>query len=109
MLTEYRQQHVPHDGQRFGALQIVEWSITPVIVDPRYWVSPLSGMEFLLVESTGNGDSEYRRVGYLSTTRGSADFGSLRDSETKNFKRLAELAVTEARSRKVPSHTITLV
>jgi hypothetical protein len=96
--AEYAQQHVPHPGQRFGALCIVEWADSPIKVESqRARPEPPKGMELLLVESTGTGDSEFRRVGCLSTSRLCNGFGlSTQANFTENAaERLHEFSVGE--------------
>lgn len=56
---EFSQQHKEHAGQRFGIVRLVRY------LDARHgegWVAELFGAHFLLVESTGEGSDEYRRV-----------------------------------------------
>lgn len=50
-------QHAPCPNQEFGVLEIVLWDKAPG--------SNVPGMDFLLVESTGRQDGEYRRIGQL--------------------------------------------
>ncbi|TGO61150.1 hypothetical protein BOTNAR_0133g00140 [Botryotinia narcissicola] len=63
---EFEQQHIPHSNQKFGAFLLVH--IEGVSEDNNGF--NLDGsLAFLLVESTGNVDSEYRRVGAIMIQR----------------------------------------
>jgi hypothetical protein len=57
IIYEIFQQHAPCPNQEFGVLEIVRWDKAPG--------SNVPGMDFLLVESTGREDGEYRRIGQL--------------------------------------------
>jgi hypothetical protein len=55
---EFLQQHIPAQNQTFAILELVRWAKAPG--------SRVPGMEFMALESTGNGDDEYRRIGLFS-------------------------------------------
>ncbi|KAF7876719.1 hypothetical protein EAF04_001803 [Stromatinia cepivora] len=66
---EFEQQHIPHPNQKFGAFLLAH--IEGVAEDVDNF--PLVGnLAFLLVESTGNIDNEYRRVGAMNIHRSNA-------------------------------------
>ncbi|KAE8454639.1 hypothetical protein EG329_000262 [Mollisiaceae sp. DMI_Dod_QoI] len=54
MVYEFYQQHSPCANQEFGAVELVRWDKSPGSLEP--------GIDFLLVESTGRRDGEYRRI-----------------------------------------------
>ncbi|KAK6609138.1 heterokaryon incompatibility protein [Botrytis cinerea] len=63
---EFEQQHVPHPNQKFGAFLLMY--IEGVTEDNSSF--NLDGsLAFLLVESTGNVENEYRRVGAIVVQR----------------------------------------
>ena len=57
MVYEFFQKHIPCLDQEFGAVELVRWGKAPGSLDP--------GIDFLLVESTGQGNC-YRRISQLS-------------------------------------------
>ncbi|RAL62017.1 hypothetical protein DID88_002506 [Monilinia fructigena] len=66
---EFEQQHISHSNQRFGAFLLAH--IEGVSEDGDSFI--LAGnLAFLLVESTGNIDNEYRRVGAIKIDRPNA-------------------------------------
>lgn len=54
-IWEFYQQHKPHKNQHFAIIEIVRWNKAPGDGNP--------GMNFLLLESTGRKEGEYRRIG----------------------------------------------
>jgi hypothetical protein len=57
MVYEFFQKHSPCENQEFGAVELVRWEKAPG--------SHVPGIDLLLVESTGQGNS-YRRIAQLS-------------------------------------------
>ncbi|KAG9231108.1 heterokaryon incompatibility protein-domain-containing protein [Amylocarpus encephaloides] len=58
LIYEFFQQHKPHQNQHFGLVELVRWDLAPA--------SRVPGMDFLIVESTGKREGEYRKVGQLA-------------------------------------------
>ncbi|KAF4627985.1 hypothetical protein G7Y89_g10167 [Cudoniella acicularis] len=58
MVYEFFQQHEPYPGQHFGVVEIVRWELSPDALAP--------GSDFLIVESTGEKEDEYRRVSSIA-------------------------------------------
>lgn len=57
MVYEFFQQHEPHPGQNFGVIEILRWEKEPASYVP--------GMDFLVLESTGREEGEYKRIGQM--------------------------------------------
>lgn len=57
MVYEFYQQHEPHPDQHFGAIEIIRWEKDPA--------SHVPGMDFLILESTGREEGEYKRVSQI--------------------------------------------
>jgi hypothetical protein len=56
-IWEFYQQHKPHDHQHFAIVEIVRWKQAPSLGK--------RGMDFLLLESTGHIEGQYRRIGHF--------------------------------------------
>lgn len=55
---EFLQQHVLTPGQKFAIIELIRWAQSPG--------SGVPGMEFMVLESTGGSNSEYRRIGLFT-------------------------------------------
>ncbi|EDN95288.1 hypothetical protein SS1G_11165 [Sclerotinia sclerotiorum 1980 UF-70] len=94
---EFEQQHIPHPNQKFGAFLLAHIEGIADAIDHF----PLVGnLAFLLVESTGNADNEYRRVGVMNINRSNA-YSSTSEairtlSEAKKAERRGEYSWTVA-------------
>ncbi|KAI9641245.1 hypothetical protein NHQ30_010045 [Ciborinia camelliae] len=66
---EFEQQHIPHSNQKFGAFLLVH---TEGVAEDGDGFILGGNVAFLLVESTGNVENEYRRIGAINIYRPSA-------------------------------------
>jgi hypothetical protein len=63
---EFEQQHIPHPGQKFGALLL---ALTEGIDSARQDDGIVGEANMMLVETTGNAPTEYRRIGIIAFQR----------------------------------------
>lgn len=87
---EFEQQHVPHPEQKFGAFLLIHIQ-GPAEDDDSFNV--VGNLAFLLIESTGNSENEYRRVGAINIDRPKA----YPANNNKSIKTLSEAKKAEKR------------
>ncbi|RDW75342.1 HET-domain-containing protein [Coleophoma cylindrospora] len=100
-IYEYYQQHIAHENQHFAAVEIVHWNKSPAGGEP--------GMDFLLLESTGEPGGTYRRIGHYGLRK-----YELPDEENVTPKAYASLvseneAYDELMNSKWKTKTITII
>ncbi|PVH80558.1 HET-domain-containing protein [Cadophora sp. DSE1049] len=100
-IYEWYQSHKPHPGQSYGAFEIVRWKGAPG--------SGLPGSDFLMLESTGSKEDEYRRIGTVSVRKNPPPNKEEVGPDSYAFLMLENEAYEEVEKSKVKKKTITIV
>ncbi|EHK97851.1 hypothetical protein M7I_6348 [Glarea lozoyensis 74030] len=98
---EWYQSHKPHPEQSYGAFEIIRWKKSPG--------SGLPGSDFLLLESTGNKQDEYRRIGNVSVRKHQLPKEDEVGPDSYAFMVLENQAFEEIEKSKVKKTTVTIV
>jgi hypothetical protein len=101
IIYERYQQHKSHPGQIYGAFEIIRWKGAPG--------SGLPGMDFLLLESTGEKGDEFRRIGVASVRKNQLLYEEDVTADSYSFMALENLAYDEVDRVKVKKRIITIV
>ncbi|KAH7350621.1 heterokaryon incompatibility protein-domain-containing protein [Rhexocercosporidium sp. MPI-PUGE-AT-0058] len=98
---ERYQSHKPHAGQTYGAVEIVRWKGAPG--------DGLPGLDFLMLESTGRKEDEYRRIGNVRVRKNPLPDMDEVTPDSFAFLTLENQAYDEVQKSKVKKRTITIV
>ncbi|KAK0108108.1 hypothetical protein ONS95_002930 [Cadophora gregata] len=100
-IYERYQNHKSHLGQSYGAFEIVQWKGAPG--------SGLPGSDFLILESTGSREDEYRRIGTVSVRNNPTPDKQEMAPDSYEGLILENEAHEEVGKSKVKKRTITIV
>lgn len=101
MVFEFYQKHVPCVPQEFRAVELVRWDKAPG--------SQVPGIDFLLVESTGRQNGEYRRIAQLGVRKSPVPEEEAVGSATYRGTILENKAYDEVLAARWKKRSITLI
>lgn len=98
---EFYQQHQPHPNQHFAVVELMWWDRAPGSLQP--------GMDFLILESTGRKEDEYRRIGHSSLRKNELPNRESVGGEAYAFMAAENEAYEEVVKARWKKRTVTIV